>query len=50
MSIAIFFTTASCALPWIAYYIADWKMFAIVTSAPLLLAIFTPFVVPESAR
>lgn len=50
MSIAIFFTMASCALPWIAYYVADWKMFAIITSAPLCLAIFTPFVVPESAR
>lgn len=50
MSIAIFFTTASCALPWIAYYVADWKLFAIITSAPLGLAIFTPFVVPESAR
>ncbi|KAG5679390.1 hypothetical protein PVAND_008958 [Polypedilum vanderplanki] len=50
MSIAIFFTIASCGLPWIAYYIADWKMFAIVTSAPLILAAFTPFVVPESAR
>lgn len=50
MSIAIFFTIASCSLPWIAYYVADWKMFAIVTSAPLILAVFTPFVVPESAR
>ncbi|XP_053673167.1 organic cation transporter protein [Anopheles nili] len=50
MSIALFFTTASCALPWIAYYLADWKMFAIVTSAPLALAIFTPLLVPESAR
>lgn len=50
MSIAIFFTIATTALPWIAYYIADWKLFAIVTSAPLLLAVFTPFVVPESAR
>ncbi|XP_052860354.1 carcinine transporter [Anopheles cruzii] len=50
MSIALFFTTASCALPWIAYYLADWKVFAIVTSAPLALAIFTPLLVPESAR
>jgi hypothetical protein len=50
MSIAIFFTLASCALPWIAYYVADWKLFAVITSAPLCLAIFTPFVVPESAR
>ncbi|XP_055534267.1 organic cation transporter protein [Wyeomyia smithii] len=50
MSIALFFTAASCGLPWIAYYLADWKLFAIVTSAPLVLAIFTPLVVPESAR
>ncbi|XP_002035519.2 organic cation transporter protein [Drosophila sechellia] len=50
MSIAIFFTGAACLLPWIAYFLADWKLLAIVTSAPLLLVIFTPFVVPESAR
>lgn len=50
MSIAIFFTCASCALPWIAYYVADWKLFTIITSAPLILALFTPWVVPESAR
>lgn len=50
MSIAIFFTIASTALPWIAYYIADWRLLAVVTSAPLCLAVFTPFVVPESAR
>lgn len=50
MSIAIFFTMASCSLPWIAYYLADWRMFTIVTSVPLALAVFTPWVVPESAR
>ncbi|XP_016984828.1 organic cation transporter protein [Drosophila rhopaloa] len=50
MSIAIFFTGAACLLPWIAYFLADWKLLAIVTSAPLLLALLTPFVVPESAR
>lgn len=50
MSIAIFFTMASCSLPWIAYYLLDWKLFAIVTSAPLALSILTPWLVPESAR
>ena len=50
MSKTIFYAAANCALPWIAYYITDWKMFAIVTSVPSLLAIFTSFVVPESAR
>ncbi|KAM7358921.1 organic cation transporter protein-like [Cochliomyia hominivorax] len=50
MSIAIFFTMAACMLPWIAYYLADWKLLALVTSFPLLLAVLTPLVVPESAR
>lgn len=50
MSIALFFTCASCALPWIALWLNNWQMLAIVTSAPLFLAIFTPLVVPESAR
>lgn len=50
MSIALFFTLASCALPFIALFISDWKIFAIVTSVPLGLAFITPFVVPESAR
>jgi len=50
MSIAIFFTFAASILPWIALYVADWKMLCYVTSAPLALAIFTPWVVPESAR
>ncbi|KAJ6641366.1 Carcinine transporter, partial [Pseudolycoriella hygida] len=50
MSIAVFFGSAACAIPWIAYYVSDWKLLSIYTSAPLLLALFTPFVVPESAR
>lgn len=50
MSIAIFFTTAATALPFIALYLADWKLLAIVTSAPCIIAIFTPFIIPESAR
>ncbi|KAG7213591.1 hypothetical protein KM043_002845 [Ampulex compressa] len=50
MSIALFFTGAACVLPWIAYYLADWRMTCIATSAPLVLAIATPWLVPESAR
>ncbi|KAJ8948972.1 hypothetical protein NQ318_022996 [Aromia moschata] len=50
MSIAIFFTFAASILPWIAYYLADWKALCFVTSAPLALAILTPWFVPESAR
>nr|XP_022915749.1 organic cation transporter protein-like [Onthophagus taurus] len=50
MSIAIFFTFAACILPWMALALADWKLLSIVTSAPLALALLTPWFVPESAR
>lgn len=50
MSIAIFFTIATTALPWIALWIDDWRVLCIVTSAPLAIAILTPWCVPESAR
>ncbi|XP_074042799.1 organic cation transporter protein isoform X2 [Leptinotarsa decemlineata] len=50
MSIAIFFTFAASVLPWIAYYLADWKLLCLVTSAPLLFGLLTPWMVPESAR
>ncbi|KAF5290612.1 hypothetical protein FQR65_LT01902 [Abscondita terminalis] len=50
LSIALFFCLASCLLPWIAWFLSDWRMLCIVTSAPLVLAILTPWCVPESAR
>ncbi|KAG8305763.1 hypothetical protein J6590_062071 [Homalodisca vitripennis] len=50
MSIAIFFTLASCLLPWISLWVGDWRWLCVVTAAPLALAIVTPFFVPESAR
>lgn len=50
MSIAIFFTLAACLLPWIAFFLANWRHIALAISIPLALAIFTPWLVPESAR
>ncbi|KAG4067767.1 hypothetical protein HA402_005539 [Bradysia odoriphaga] len=50
MSIALFFGTMACLIPWIAIYVGDWKLLSIYTSAPLLLVLLTPWVVPESAR
>ena len=50
MSIAMFFTFASCILPWIAYFLLDWRMTCIATSVPLILAVATPWLIPESAR
>ncbi|XP_014474814.1 PREDICTED: organic cation transporter protein-like isoform X3 [Dinoponera quadriceps] len=50
MSIALFFTFAACILPWIAYFLADWRMTCITVSVPLVLAVAAPWLVPESAR
>ncbi|KAJ8707785.1 hypothetical protein PYW07_011462 [Mythimna separata] len=50
MSIAVYFTFAACLLPWIALWVADWKIYTLIISVPLALAVLTPWVVPESAR
>ncbi|CAK1546443.1 unnamed protein product [Leptosia nina] len=50
MSIAVYFTFAACLLPWIALAVADWRIYTLITSTPLVLSILTPWVVPESAR
>uniref|UniRef100_A0A8D8S4C5 Organic cation transporter protein n=1 Tax=Cacopsylla melanoneura TaxID=428564 RepID=A0A8D8S4C5_9HEMI len=50
MSIALFFSVSATLLPWIAYYTANWQYLCILTSLPLLVAVFVPWIVPESAR
>ncbi|XP_041970556.1 carcinine transporter-like [Aricia agestis] len=49
-SIAVYFTFAGCILPWIAVGVADWKIYSLIISVPLVMSIITPCVVPESAR
>lgn len=48
--LAIFLTLGFVTLPWIAYGMADWRLFSIVTSAPLAVVLVAPWLVPESAR
>ncbi|KAG7200650.1 hypothetical protein KM043_001206 [Ampulex compressa] len=50
MSYGIFYTLAAMVLPWMAYYIGDWRIFALATSIPLASVVFTPCLVPESVR
>lgn len=50
MCIAIYFTFAACLLPWIALSLNDWRMYTLSISIPLVLALLTPWIVPESAR
>ncbi|XP_030030962.1 solute carrier family 22 member 3-like isoform X1 [Manduca sexta] len=50
MSIGLFVGIGSIILPWLAIWLADWRMLLWVTSMPMLLCVFVPFVIPESVR
>ncbi|KAL7293635.1 hypothetical protein TKK_0012717 [Trichogramma kaykai] len=50
MSFGIYFAFASSILPWIAYWVSDWKILSVVSALPLVVAFVTPWIVPESAR
>ncbi|XP_012276482.1 carcinine transporter [Orussus abietinus] len=50
MSFGIYFAIAASLLPWIAYWIADWRILSVVTAIPLVAAFAGPWLVPESAR
>ncbi|XP_014600495.1 PREDICTED: organic cation transporter protein-like [Polistes canadensis] len=50
MSFGIYFAAAAGLLPWIAYWIADWRILSIVTAFPMIVAFIAPWIVPESTR
>ncbi|XP_043519995.1 carcinine transporter-like isoform X2 [Frieseomelitta varia] len=50
VAFGIYFAVASTILPWMAYYIANWRYFTYVTAVPLLSVVITPWILPESAR
>ncbi|XP_028166460.1 organic cation transporter protein-like, partial [Ostrinia furnacalis] len=50
MSIALYFGGGCLILPWLAYWIADWRTLLLGTSLPMLVVLAAPLVVPESAR
>ncbi|OWR50027.1 hypothetical protein KGM_202411 [Danaus plexippus plexippus] len=50
MSIALFFGGGCLILPWVAWWVSDWRTLLWVTSLPMLLVVVVPFTVPESAR
>ncbi|XP_046745586.1 carcinine transporter-like [Diprion similis] len=49
-SFGLYFSCSAGVLPWLAYYIADWRIFNGVTAIPFMAAFFAPWIVPESAR
>lgn len=50
VAFGLYFAIASTILPWMAYYISNWRYFTYVTAIPLLSVIITPWILPESAR
>jgi len=50
LSTAIFYSAGMIVLPWIAWGIADWRMFSLATSVPMALVLIAPWILPESSR
>ncbi|XP_034173992.1 carcinine transporter-like isoform X1 [Osmia lignaria lignaria] len=50
VAFGIYFAVASTILPWIAYYVSNWRYFTYITAIPLLSVFITPWILPESAR
>ncbi|XP_033362739.1 carcinine transporter-like [Bombus vosnesenskii] len=50
IAFGVYFAVASTILPWIAYYIANWRYFTYVTAISLLSVAITPWILPENAR
>lgn len=50
IAFGVYFAVSSTALPWVAYYLANWRYFAYFTALPFLIALVTPWILPESAR
>lgn len=50
MSIALYFGAGCLTLPWLAVWLADWRLLLWVTSLPMLMVLAVPFCIPESAR
>lgn len=50
MSYGTFYALGAMSLPWMAYGISDWRLFAVVTAVPMAIVIVAPFAIPESIR
>lgn len=50
VAFGLYFAVGTTILPWIAYYIANWRFFAYVSAVPMMSIFVTPWILPESAR
>lgn len=50
LCIGVFYCLGSMVTPWIAVYLASWKLYIIYTSLPIAVVPFFYFILPESAQ
>ncbi|XP_012268091.2 carcinine transporter-like [Athalia rosae] len=50
MSFGFYFAASTSLLPWIAYYVADWRLLSWITATPAVIVFAGPWIIPESAR
>ncbi|XP_068246337.1 organic cation/carnitine transporter 2-like isoform X2 [Palaemon carinicauda] len=48
--IMLFLTAAMCALPWMAYFLRNWTLYAIAIHVPQVFCLVFIWILPESAR
>ncbi|XP_023034599.2 solute carrier family 22 member 13 [Drosophila willistoni] len=48
--VALFYTPSACLLPWIAYFLNNWRILSLVTSTPIIFGLVLYFFLPESPR
>ncbi|KAK0086580.1 hypothetical protein PV326_005490 [Microctonus aethiopoides] len=50
VAFGVYFALGSTVLPWIAYYVSNWRYFSYIVALTMVSALFTPWILPESAR
>lgn len=50
IAFGIYFALGSTVLPWIAYYVSNWRYFSYIVALTMASGLFTPWILPESAR
>ncbi|XP_068149367.1 beta-alanine transporter [Drosophila tropicalis] len=50
VAVTLYYTPSACLLPWIAYFLDNWRILSLVTSIPIVFALVLYFFLPESPR
>ncbi|XP_069992151.1 organic cation transporter protein [Penaeus vannamei] len=50
LSIALFYTAGTVALPWLAKWVANWRLLCALSAVPMMVSCVAHWILPESAR